>query len=758
FLFVVASTVILCAGIKPPLAAPKAEPALYGYSNADAQTEQQWEAKFRAIPEAANVRANDKYLSAYPHNAGSKRDEENAQWILSKFKQWGWDAHIETFYVLLPMPKERLVEMVSPTVFKARLQEPPIKGDPTSYQQKEQLPTYNMYSADGDVKAPVVYVNYGMPADYEELARLGISVKGAIVIARYGEGWRGLKPKLAAEHGAVGCLIYSDPRDDGYWHDDVFPKGPWRPREGVQRGSVMDMTLYPGDPLTPGLGATKNARRLPLKEAKTITKIPVLPLSYGDALPLLRATGGPVAPAGWRGALGITYHSGPGPARVHLKLVSSWNIQPIHDVIARIPGSQNPGEWIIRGNHQDAWVNGAEDPVSGISAELEEARALGELLKQGWKPRRTIIYCAWDGEEEGLLGSTEWAEEHAGELRQHAVVYINSDSNARGYLQASGSPSLQKFVDGVAEDIEDPQTHLTVEKRLRLHRIAHAQTPEERKALRAGGELKIGALGSGSDYSAFLDHLTIASLDLSYGSNVSGGGVYHSIYDDFYWYTHFGDPTFEYGRALAQTDGSAVMRLADADLLPFSFRDLAGAVESYVRGVKEAMRDKRAQAREHNLEITEGVLRATANPQQHLPAPGITPVPPSLKFASLDNAVAHLRKAAKEYHKLLIQAEADGGAAESRPAIKQVNELLRQSESAASMPEGLPGRPWYRNSLYAPGLYTGYAARTLPAIEQAIAQKDWELADAEILKTAAAIDREAQLIRKASQQLEETMK
>ncbi|MGH9327908.1 MAG: M28 family metallopeptidase, partial [Terriglobia bacterium] len=711
----------------------------------------------RAIPEAANVRANDKYLSAYPHNAGSKRDEENAQWILSKVKQWGWDAHIETFYVLLPMPKERLVEMVSPTVFKARLQEPPIKGDPTSYQQKQQLPTYNIYAADGDVTAPLVYVNYGMRADYEELARLGISVKGAIVIARYGEGWRGLKPKLASEHGAVGCLIYSDPRDDGYWQGDVFPKGPWRPREGVQRGSVMDMTLYPGDPLTPGIGATKNARRLPLKDAKTITKIPVLPLSYGDALPLLRAIGGPVAPAGWRGALGITYHIGPGPARVHLKLVSSWNIQPIHDVIARIPGSQNPGEWIIRGNHQDAWVNGAHDPVSGISAELEEARALGELLKQGWKPRRTIIYCAWDGEEPMLLGSTEWVEEHTSELRQHAVVYINSDSNNRGRLMALGSPSLQKFVNSVARDIEDPKTHFTVEKRLRLYRIAHAKTDAERRALRGGGELTIGPLGSGSDFSPFLDHLPIATLLLSYGGTVSSG-VYHSIYDDFDWYTYFGDPTFEYGRALAQTDGSAVMRLADADLLPFSFTDLADAVEGYVRELKQVMKDTRAEAREHNLEITEGVFRATANPQQHLPAPEITPVPPSLKFASLDNAVDHLRKAAKEYHKLLIQAEADGGAAENRPPIKQVNDLLRQSEAAASMPEGLPGRPWYKNSLYAPGLYTGYDPKTLPAIQQGIEQKNWKQADAEIANTAVAINREAQLIRKASHELEDAMK
>lgn len=758
FLLVFALAIIFSLASRTPLAAPTTKAAMRGYSDSDAQTEQQWETKFRAIPKASNIREDNKYLSAYPHNAGSKRDKENAEWILEKFKQWGWDAHIETFYVLLPMPKERRVELVSPSIFRAKLEEPAVAGDPTSDQQKEQLPTYNMYSADGDVTAPLVYVNRGMPADYEELARLGISVKGAIVIARYGGGWRGLKPKLAAEHGAVGCLIYSDPRDDGYWQGDVFPKGPWRPREGVQRGSVMDMVIYPGDPLTPGIGATRDARRLPLNDAKTLTKIPVLPLSYGDALPLLQAIGGIVAPPAWRGALPITYHVGPGPARVHLKLVSSWNIQPIHDVIARIPGSQDSDEWIIRGNHQDAWVNGSEDPVSGITPELEEARTFGELLKQGWKPKRTIIYCAWDGEEEGLLGSTEWAEEHASELRQHAVVYINSDSNDRGYLQASGSPSLQKFINGVAQDIEDPQTHLTVEKRLRLYRIAHARTADERDALREGGELKIGTLGSGSDYSSFLDHLTIASLDLSYGGAVSLGGVYHSVYDDFYWYSHFGDPTFEYGRTLAQTAGTAVMRLADADLLPFSFTDLAVAVRGYVRGVKQAMRNEREQAREHNLQITEGIFQATASPQEHLPSPEIMPSPPYLSFASLDNAVASLRAAAREYHNLVTQVAATGGTAESLPAMKQVNQLLLQSEPSLAIPEGLPERPWYKNSLYAPGMFTGYAARTLPAVQQAIVQKDWKQADAEILKTAAAIDQESQLIRKASQELEEAMK
>ena len=357
------------------------EPPLRGYSPESARVEREWEAKFRAIPDTQSLRDTMKRLSARPHHLGSPYDKDNAEWILGKFKEWGLDARVETFQVLFPTPKERRLEMLEPVKFTARLQEPAVAGDPTSGQNAEQLPTYNAYSVDGDVTAPLVYVNYGVPEDYEQLDRLGISVKGAIVIARYGASWRGIKPKVAAEHGAVGCIIYSDPREDGYYEGDVFPEGAWRPQDGVQRGSVMDMPLYPGDPLTPGVGATPEAIRLPLKDAPTLTKIPVLPISYGDARPLLAALKGPVAPAGWRGALPITYHVGPGPARVRLKVASNWDLKPVYDVVARIPGSTYPDQWIVRGNHHDAWVNGAEDPVAGASALLEEARALGLLLK-----------------------------------------------------------------------------------------------------------------------------------------------------------------------------------------------------------------------------------------------------------------------------------------------------------------------------------------------------------------------------------------
>src|SRR5215831_19001553 len=432
------------------------EDILQGFTRESSSVERQWESKFRAIPKPENQREYMRLLSARPHHVGSPYDRQNAEWILSKFKEWGWDAQMETFDVLFPTPKERLLEMTEPVRFKAKLQEPVIPEDPTSNQQSEQLPSYNAYSIDGDVTGPLVFVNYGVPKDYEDLDRLGVSVKGAIVIAKYGHSWRGIKPKVAAEHGAVGCLIYSDPNEDGFKAGETFPAGPWRPRDGVQRGSVADDPIYPGDPLTPGIGATKDAKRLDLKDVPVITKIPVLPISYGDAEPLLAAITGQVAPRSWRGGLGLTYRVGPGAAKVRLKVKSDWNLKTIYDVIGKIPGTATADQWIIRGNHHDAWVNGAQDPISGLIAVMEEARTLGELLKQGWKPKRAIIFCAWDAEEPGLIGSTEWAEQHADELKQHAVVYINSDVNGRGYFGAEGSHTLERFINDVARDVQDP--------------------------------------------------------------------------------------------------------------------------------------------------------------------------------------------------------------------------------------------------------------------------------------------------------------
>src|SRR5580692_5469943 len=590
--------------------------ALVGYSPRAGQDERAWEAKFRAMPDPANLREYMRRLSARPHHVGSAYDKDNAEWILAHFKEWGLDAHIETFDVLFPTPKVRVLEMIEPTKFTAKLEEPALAVDPTSNQKSEQLPTYNAYSPDGDVTAPLVFVNYGLPEDYERLDRLGISVKGAIVIAKYYHSWRGVKPKVAAEHGAIGCLIYSEPQDDGYAREVVFPQGPMRNADGVQRGSVMDFaSASPGDPLTPGVGATTNAKRLSLKESKSLSKIPVLPISYGDAQPLLAALKGPMAPEEWRGSLPISYHVGPGPAKVHLKLEFNWDTKPVNDVIAKIPGSVAPDEWIIRGNHHDAWVNGAEDPVSGQAALLEEARSLGTLLKQGWKPRRTIIYAAWDGEEPMLLGSTEWVETHAEELRQHAAVYINSDGNDRGLLNMGGSHSLEQFINGVAKEIEDPETKMTVWQRLQLSRIAQAKSPDDRKELRQRGDLRIDALGSGTDFTGFLDHLGIATLDLGYGGE-DEQGIYHSIYDDFYWYMHFSDREFVFGRALSQTAGTAVLRMADAEVLPYDFVDLADTVQTYTKELEKLLADKQEEIREQNLELDEGVFKATLDPRR----------------------------------------------------------------------------------------------------------------------------------------------
>lgn len=729
--------------------------SLAGYSAQSTRTERDWENKFRAIPNSDNQRDYMKRLSARPHHVGSAYDRDNAEWLLTKMKEWGLDAHIETFDVLFPTPKDRLVEMIEPTRFTASLQEPSVAVDPTSNQQAEQLPTYNAYSIDGDVTAPLVYVNYGVPADYEKLDRLGISVKGAIVIARYGESWRGIKPKVAAEHGAVGCLIYSDPRDDGYFLGGVFPEGGLRNRNGVQRGSVMDMPTYPGDPLTPGVGATPDAKRLDLKDAKTLTRIPVLPLSYGDAQPLLAALKGPVAPEEWRGALPITYHLGPGPAKVHLKVKANWDIKRLNDVIVKIPGSTFPDEWIVRGNHHDAWVNGAEDPISGAVALLEEARGLSELLKQGWKPKRTIIYCLWDGEEPGLLGSTEWGETHADELRQHAAVYINTDGNGRGFLYVQGSHTLEKFINGIAAEIQDPEKKISVWKRLQSHMITESKKEEDRKEIRERPDWRIPALGSGSDYTVFVDHLGIASLNVGYGGE-DEGGIYHSIYDDFYWYTHFSDTDFSYGRALSQTVGTSVLRLADADLLPFNFTNLADTIHKYADELQNLLKEKQDEIKERNQQIQDGVLDASADPRKPFVLPGVETLPPHLNFAPLLNASDALTRSAEHYQKALDSATKGGGIALGTATLQELNAKLIQSERKLTYAEGLPGRPWFKHMVYAPGFYTGYGVKTLPGVREAIEQKKWREADEQMARVGAVLQDEAAWIDSAAEMMQKS--
>jgi N-acetylated-alpha-linked acidic dipeptidase len=697
-----------------------------------------WDAKFRELPQPSNIRAALERLSARPHHVGSAYDKDNAEWILARFKESGWDAQIETFSVLYPTPKERVLELVAPTHFSARLEEPAVSVDPTTNQRTEQLPTFNVYSIDGDVTGPLLYVNYGRPEDYDVLERHGISAAGTIVIARYGASWRGIKPKVAAEHGAVGCLIYSDPKDDGFGAGDVFPNGPMRPPDGAQRGSVMDMPVYPGDPLTPGVGATPDAKRLAIKDAQTLTKIPVLPISYSDAQPLLASLTGAVVPPDWRGALAITYHFGPGGGRAHLKLAFNWDQQPLYDVVARMRGSTFPDQWVVRGNHHDAWVNGAEDPVSGLAAELEEARALGELHRQGWSPRRTIIYCAWDGEEPAMLGSTEWAEAHAAELQQHAVAYLNSDSNGRGYLQVEGSHALEHFINDVARTITDPETHLTVWQRQQARAIEQAK-PEDKQNVRARADLRIGALGSGSDYTPFLQHLGIASLDITY-SGEDENGIYHSIYDDFYFYTHFLDTDFVYGRALAQTAGTAVIRLADADILPFQYSNLTDTVRTYAEELKELLKKKQDEIRERNREIADGVFAAINDPRRPLAVPKTEAAPPALDFTPITRAIDLLAKRAAAFDEARTAKAKMSWPAASLAAI---DAKIAQAEQQLLDQAGLPHRDWYKHLLYAPGFYTGYDVKTMPGVREAIEQAQYQSAPSEIARVARALGREA---------------
>ncbi len=748
-LLVCSVAVLLASTVNLQSSASAPADVLLGFSSDSTAAQRQQEQKFQAAVSVDNIRENMRRLSARPHHVGSPYDKDNALWILAKFKEWGFDAHIETFDVLFPTPKERVLELIKPTRFKASLTEPALAVDPTSGQTREQLPTYNAYSIDGDVTAPLVYVNYGSREDYEQLDRRGISVKGAIVIARYGQGWRGVKPKVAAEHGAVGCIIYSDPADDGYAQGEDFPTGGWRSKASVQRGSVMD-TDYPGDPLTPGVASIAGAARLPLNQAKTLTKIPVMPISYGDAQPLLAALRGPVAPSAWRGALPLTYRLGPGPAVVHLKVSSHWDTKPVYDVIATLKGSSQPDQWVLRGNHHDAWVNGADDPISGQAAMLEEARVLGEMHKQGWNPRRTLIYCAWDGEEPGLLGSVEWVEAHLQELRDHAVSYLNSDSTGRGFLFAGGTQDLGRVVNEVARTIRDPEIDLSVFTRARLYGIANAKTADERAQLRASEDLPIEALGDGSDYTAFQDFAGISTLDLSFGGEEEGT-QYHSIYDDFYWYTHNSDTTFAYGRALAQAAGVTMMRLADANIIPVDYVAQSEAISGYLKDLEALLKDKQEEFAERNLQRDEGLFAAISDPKHPLLAPPAEVLPPFMNFAPMKNAIQKLEHSAHRYAKVLARYE-ELGSPELAPAdLSKINADLLMISRLFLNTKGLPERPWFKNTIYAPGAYSGYGAAPVAAVREYMDQKKWNEADAQIPTVAEAIERVAAGIDKASQ-------
>lgn len=698
---------------------------MLGFSPAGAAAQAELERRFDADLSADELRAWMEHMSSEPNHVGSVHDKANAEFQLKKFREWGWDASIETFSVLYPTPREVAVELVAPTYFAARLTEPPIAGDGTSSKTADELPAYNVYGGDGDVTAELVYVNHGMPDDYKELEREGVSVKGRIVLARYGGGWRGLKPKLAYEHGAVGCLIYSDPRDDGYGQGDAYPKGGFRPRDGVQRGSVQDMVLYSGDPLTPGVGATAGAKRLAIQDAKIILKIPVLPLSYAAAEPLLAALGGRVAPAAWRGGLPLAYHLGPGPARVHLKVASDWNQKNIYDVIATLRGAQEPDRWIVRGNHHDAWVFGATDPLAGQTALMAEAKAIGKLYKSGWRPRRTLVYASWDGEEAGLLGSTEWAETHAVELKAKAFVYINSDTNGRGFLTMSGTHALQHFANEAARDVMDPETGSSV--------LARTLARERVSVYETGGhgnpkeDLELGALGSGSDFTPFLQHLGVSALDLRFEGEAEYG-VYHSAYDSFDHFRRFVDPTFEYGVTLAKVAGRLMLRASQAQLLPAAESDFAASIAAYDDELHKLIDGMRAKTQELSKLLDEDAYKLAADPAMPRSAPPRMSEVPLLSFAELDGAVARLAQSAKAFDREYARIAA-ADAARSSAARERFNAVLTDLEQTLTDPKGLPGRGWYQHMVYAPGAYTGYGVKTLPGIREAIEERRWDEAN-----------------------------
>ena len=709
-----------------------AQQKITGFFQQNAQRQLAFEKQFDSLLSTSNQDEWMKFLTAGPHHIGSAKGKANAAYMATLFRQWGYETELVEYHVLFPTPKFRSLELLGDKPYKARLEEPVMAEDKTSGIKSEQLPTYNAYSADGDVTAELVFVNRGIPADYEELERMGISVKGKIVIAKYGGSWRGIKPKVAAEHGAIGCIIYSDPSDDGYVAGDVYPKGPYRPGQGVQRGSVMDMPVYPGDPTTPGYGSTENAKRLGREEVTTIMKIPVLPISYEDALPLLQSLKGPVVPDGWKGGLPITYHAGPSTSKVRLHLEFNWDIKPLYNVIAKMKGSHFPDQWVIRGNHHDGWNMGAADPISGMVAEMEEARVIGALAKKGFLPKRTLVFCAWDGEEPALLGSTEWVEDHAAELQKKTVAYLNSDGNSRGFLGIGGSHALENFFNEVAADVQDPQTGVSVLERKYAKTLASADRSTKAKIL-GNRYMKISALGAGSDYSPFFQHLGIPSANIGFGGEGSGG-EYHSIYDSHDHFTRFKDPGYHYGTALAKTAGRAMLRLANADVLPFDYNTLTGTITEYLTDLKAMLEQLRSDAEMENKLINDKVYQLAADPQLKFALPKTKLSVPYLEFSPVENAIAVLKKDTEALKKRLSGADQLDAV-----QLDKLNAILYQAEQKLLYEKGLPRRPWYKHQIYAPGFYTGYGVKTLPGIREGIEEGNWSEAQERIRILASTL-------------------
>ena len=701
---------------------------LDGFSVSSGVDQRRFEEQFRAIPAANSAREHLRRLTAEPHVAGTKEDYATAIYVRDQIRSYGIPAELKEYDVLLPYPRlPSVVEIIFPRREKLTVKEAVIPEDPTAANPRI-IPLFNGYSPSGDVTAPLVYVNYGLPPDYEALKKNGVSVKGKIVLARYGNSFRGVKAKVAEENGAVGVLIYSDPADDGYVQGDVYPKGPWRPASSAQRGSVQYLFQYPGDPLTPGKPSIAGTERLKIEEATDLPRIPVQPISYGDARRLLEPLRGPLRPRGFQGGLPFAYHvGGTDDVRVRLKTDMDYQIRKIWNVIARIEGNDEKDRWVIMGNHRDAWTFGAVDPNSGTSAMLEAARGFGQLIKNGWRPRRTIILCSWDAEEYGLIGSTEWAEEHAVELREKAVAYLNMDAAVSGAnFGASSVPSLWKLIRGATRDVRDPKTGKSLYQQWQDRERETRPEPElagaETGTDTAIAEARIGALGSGSDYTPFLQHLGIPSLDMGFGGDY---GVYHSAFDSFHWMASFGDPTFAYHVAAAQLWGTVAMRLADAEALPFDYTDYGMQVrEFFTESVKTGKRRKLSLEFDEKAmtDAVEAFIKEAARVEKSRQATVIE--------------IERTRTEANDQHPKAMER------------LRRINDALLAVERALTDDRGLQGRPWYKHQIYAPGFYTGYAAQPLPDFRQALDDRSSNAKQA-LERIVEAIKRATDALRQA---------
>jgi N-acetylated-alpha-linked acidic dipeptidase len=714
--------------LPPSIASRKQSAApIRGFYALRQQAERELERKFQSIPDATRAEADLRHLTSEPHMAGTEASHRVAEWLRDQYRGFGFEASIVSYKVWLPLPREVKLEIVAPEHKILATREQPFEGDKQTYDSRAVV-GFNAYSPSAEVTAPVIYANYGMDEDYRGLDTLGVDVTGKILLVRYGRGYRGIKSKLAEEHGAAGLLIYSDPQDDGYDVGDAYPNGPWRPLSAIQRGSVLYTQIYPGDPLTPGVAATPDAHRIAPADAASLPHIPTMPINAQDASAILAKLGGDNVPRGWQGGLPLTYHIGPAQSQVHMTIAMDYQQRSVYDVIATLRGI-NDDEWVILGNHHDAWIFGAADPGSGTTAMLEAARSLGELARSGWRPRRTIVICHWDGEEPGLLGSTEWVEANRALLRQKAVAYINTDVGVTGpVFAASATPSLDDLVRGVARNVKDPDTSGSIYEAWREHvtRTKKEEKPVEQPEQSASGsaavsptrpgEVPLGALGAGSDFCPFFDHAGIAAIDISFAGAY---GVYHSLYDDFYWMKHFGDPDFEYQITLARVLGVLALRLGEADILPFDYGDYAAQITG-------ASDELNAQAHLAGVDNALGTQATQASQNPDVKA---------LSDASADFAASAARVAQA------LRSINPG----TLSAAKQVeiNRELIGVEQAFLSADGLPGRPWYKHEIFAPGSYTGYAAEIFPGINETLDDDDPAALAQQMALVAAALRRAA---------------